>query len=124
MIHICSSKLLLNIPITPISMFHILPYIMYLTLLVKMLLPVMDLNIAYKIQKTSKNTCNSDFRKTRENWFSSNISRSRAPYAPFFPLLTFLLYNYRPQQPQPPSPALHTVQPLTAAFARASQRCL
>ena len=49
-------------------MFHILPYMMYLKSLVKILLPVMDLNMANKIYKTSKYTGNSDFRKTRENF--------------------------------------------------------
>ena len=57
----CSSKLLLYISITHISMFHILPYMMSLKLLVKFLLPVMDLNMAYKTQITLKITRNSDF---------------------------------------------------------------
>ena len=40
---------------------------MYLRLIVKILLPVMSLNMANKTQKTSMNTRNSDFRKNREN---------------------------------------------------------
>ena len=44
-IQIHSSKLLLNIPKILISMLHILPYMIYLTYLVKILLPVMDLNM-------------------------------------------------------------------------------
>ena len=125
MIHICSSKLLLGNSITHITMIHILPYMMYLNLLVKISLQVMDLNIAFKIHLTSKNTRNSDFRKTREIWFSSDISRSRAPYAPFFPLRTLILYDYRPQQPQPLLPrathsSVHSWQPSRISL----QRCL
>ena len=51
-------------------MARILPYMMYLTFLVKILLPVMDLNIFYKTYKTSKNTRNSDLPKNRKIWFS------------------------------------------------------
>ena len=67
MIHIYSSKLLLNMSITLISMIHILPHMMYLTSLVKILLPVMDLNMSYKTKIASKNTRNSDFPKNRES---------------------------------------------------------
>ena len=81
-------------------MIQILPYMMYLKTLVKILLPVMDLNISNKTQNTSKNTHNSDFLKNREIWFSSDISRSSAPYAPFSPLPTLILYNFRSRQPQ------------------------
>ena len=66
MIHIYSSKLLINMSITYISIFHILPYMTYLTSFVKILLPVMDLNTAYKAHKTSKYIRNSDFLKNRE----------------------------------------------------------
>ena len=66
MIHICSSRVILNMSITLISMFHILPYMIYLKPLVKILLQIIDLNMAYKIQIISKNTRNNDFRKTRE----------------------------------------------------------
>ena len=110
MIDKCSSNVLLNVSITPISGVHILTYMMYFTSLVKILLPVMDLNMAYKTQITFQNTRNSDLPKNRDIWFSRDTSRSSAPYAPFFPLHTLILYNYRPQEPQPPSPALHTNQ--------------
>ena len=88
MIHICSSRVILNMSITLISMFHILPYMMYLRSIVKILLRVMDLNMAYKTKIALKNTRNSDFLKNREIRFSCYISRSSAPYAPFFALLT------------------------------------
>ena len=68
-IHIYSSTLLLNMTIILISMIHILPYIIYLRLLVKILLPVTDLNMVYKTHKTSKNTRNSDFRKIVKSGF-------------------------------------------------------
>ena len=73
MIYIYVSKILLNMSITLISMVYILPYIMYLRSLVKILLPVMDLNMAYKTKIALKNTRNSDFRKTRENCILFNI---------------------------------------------------
>ena len=66
MTHIYSSKLLLYMSITFISMIQILPHIMYLKTLVKILLPVMALNMDYKTHKTSKNTRNSDFPKNRK----------------------------------------------------------
>ena len=44
-------------------MFHILPYMMYLKSKVKILLPVIDLNMTNKTHKTSKYTRNSDYRK-------------------------------------------------------------
>ena len=66
MIHIYWSKILLNMCITHISMIHISPYMMYLTFVVKILLPVIDLNMANKTHKTSKNTRNSDFPKNLE----------------------------------------------------------
>ena len=47
-------------------MFHILPYMMYFKCLVKILLPVMDLNMVYKTKITLKNTRNIDFTKNRE----------------------------------------------------------
>ena len=47
--------------ITHISMLHILTYMMYLKLMVKILLQVMDLNMAYKLCKIVMNTRNSDF---------------------------------------------------------------
>ena len=59
----CSSKLLMNMSITPISMFHILPYKLSLRILLKILLPVIDLNILYKTFKTIINARNSDFWK-------------------------------------------------------------
>ena len=62
-IHIYSSKLLLDVSITPISMFHILPYKLSLRILLKILLPVIDLNILYKTFKTIINARNSDFWK-------------------------------------------------------------
>ena len=107
--HIYSSYVLLDMSITPISMFQILPYKMSLRLLLKILLPVMDLNMANKSCKAIMNTRNSDFGKSRfsvktKSGFQCYISRSSAPYAPLFPLLTLILYNYRPQQPQPPLP--------------------
>ena len=71
---------------------------MYFISLVKILLPVMDLNMVYKTQITSKNIWNSDFRKNREIWFSCYISRSSAPYAPFSPLRTVILYIFRLQK--------------------------
>ena len=120
-IHSHSSKILLNMSITYISMFHNLPYMMYFRPLVKILLKVMDLNMAYKIHKTSKYTRNSDFSKIARNPGSVHISRSSAPYAPFFPLLTLLLYNYRLQQLQPPLPALHTLIPIPQPFGRATR---
>ena len=99
--------------ITLISMIHILPYMMYLRLLVKILLQVMDLNMAFKTQKTSKNTRNSDFRKTHEIWFSRDISRSSAPNAPFFPLRILYYTTTDYSNLNLPSPALHTVHPST-----------
>ena len=44
---IYSSKILLNTSITLISNFQILPLIMFVKFLVKILLPVMDLNMTY-----------------------------------------------------------------------------
>ena len=46
--HIFCSKILLNMSTKHISMFHILPYMTYFIPEVKILLPVMDLNMAYK----------------------------------------------------------------------------
>ena len=56
MIHIYCSKFLLNMSTTHISMFHVLIYRLSLRILLKILLPVMDLNIAYKTHRTSKYT--------------------------------------------------------------------
>ena len=56
----CRSKILLVTSITPISMFQILPYKMSLALILKILLLVIALNMFYKTQITSKNTCNID----------------------------------------------------------------
>ena len=85
-------------------MFHILTYMMYLRPLVKILLPDMDLNMIYKIYRTSKYIRNRDFPKNREIRFSCYISRSSTPYALFFLLSNLLLYNFRLNQPQPPLP--------------------
>lgn len=63
MTHIYSSKILLNTSITLISKFQVKTLMMFLKLLVKILLPVMDLNITNKLCETSKNIQNSDFRK-------------------------------------------------------------
>ena len=119
MIHIYSSKVLLNMSITLISIFYILPYMIYLRSIVKILLPIMDLNIAYKTHKTSKNTRNSDFRKTREIRFWCYISRSSAPYAFFFPLSTPFIYSFRPEQPQSPSPRATHISPARRKSHRA-----
>ena len=119
----CSSKILLNMSITSISKFHILPYMMYLTSLVKILLPVTDLNINYKMSKTSKNTRNSDFRKTREIHFCviyPVLARHTPPSSPYslFYYITFDHNNLNL-----PSPALHTEQFVN--FRQAPpQRCL
>ena len=81
--------------ITLISMIQILPYMIYFTFLVKILLPVMDLNISNKTQNASKNTRNSDFRKF--TGFRS-ISHALACFTP--PSLTLrplLQYIPRPQ---------------------------
>ena len=94
MISIYSSKVILNMSTTLISMIHNLTHNMSLSLLLKTLLLVMDLNMAYKMSKTSKNTRNIDFRKNHEKRFSCYISRSSAPYAPFFPLAYLTLSNY------------------------------
>ena len=80
---------------------------MYFKCLVKILLPVMDLNMTNKTLKTLQNTCNSDFRKTREIRFLRDISHSSAPYVLFSPLRTLLLYKYQPQ-PLTSPPRLHT----------------
>ena len=106
MVDICSSKIFLNTSITLISMFHILPYMMYLKSLVKILLRVMDLNMSYKTHKTSKYTRNSDLPKNREIRFSCYISRSSVPYAPFFPpclLYRLLSTVHESQDPQNPA---------------------
>ena len=59
----------------------------------KILLPVMYLNMAYKTKITLENTRNSDFPKNREIRFSSDISPSSAPYTPFFLSSPYLLYK-------------------------------
>ena len=81
---------------------------MFLKLLVKILLQVMDLNIAYKTHKTSKNTRNSDFRKMCEIRLR-DIFRSSTSYALFFPS-TYSLYHitFVYNNLNLPSPVLHT----------------
>ena len=86
-------------------MIHILPYMMYLTFLVKILLPVMDLNMAYKTHKTSKYTRNSDFLKNARNLISRDISHSSASYGPFFPLRTLYYTTFDHKYLYLPSPA-------------------
>ena len=125
MMDIYISKLLLNMSITIISMFHILPYMVYLTSLVKILQLVMDLNMLYKTHKTSKNTRNSDFSKKREIGFpaiSPVLARHTPPSSPY---LLFYYTTIDRNNLYPPFPALHTVQPLPAAARRKTpQRCL
>ena len=86
-------------------MFRILPYMAYFKSLVKILLPVMDLNMDYKTKIASINTCNSDFRKTREIWFSRDIHTP--PSSPYV-LLYYTTIDHN--NLSLPSPALHTVQ--------------
>lgn len=81
---------------------------MYLTSLVKILLPVIDLNIANKIHKTSKNTRNSDFRKTLEILISPVLARHTPPSSPYL-LSYYKIINH--SNLNLPSPALHTVSP-------------
>ena len=84
---------------------------MYLRLLVKILLPVMGLNMLYKTHKTSKNTCNSDFPKNREIWFFPAISHVLARHTPpSFPYLLFYYTTLDHNNLNLPSPALHTNQ--------------
>ena len=118
MTHIYSSKILLFMSITLISMFHILPYMMYLTLLVKILLRIMDLNMAYKPTKLRNTPAIVISRKIAKSGFRSYLL-SGVPYAPFFPLYTLILYKYRPQQPQPPLPrSTHTIHFLRTSRSR------
>ena len=113
MVDICSSKIFLNTSITLISMFHILPYMMYLKSLVKILLRVMDLNMSYKTHKTSKYTRNSDLPKNREIRIcaiSPVLGRHTPPSSPY--VLSF--YNTIDHNNlNLPSPVLHTVRPST-----------
>ena len=104
-------------------MSDVLPHMMYLKSLVKILLPVMDLNMTYKNHKTSKYTRNSDFQKTREIWFSfiSPVLERHTP--PSSPYLLFYYTTIDHNNLNLPSPALHTVQ-TTAAHAGPPQRCL
>ena len=106
----CTSKISLNMSITLISMIHILPLMMSLKLLLKILLLVMDLNILYKTQITSKDTCNIDFRKTREIWFRS-ISPVLARHMPSSSPYVLLYYtSFDHNNLNLPYPALHTNQ--------------
>ena len=102
----------MNMSITYISMFHILPYMVYLMINMKILLPVKDLNMFYKTHKTSKYTRNSDFRKTREIWFSF-ISPVLARHTP--PSSPYLLFYYTTidhNNLNPPSPRYTQFRPL------------
>ena len=97
MIHIYSSKVLLNLSITFILMLHILPHMVYYISFVKILLQVIDLNMVYKTRRTSKYIRNSDFTKNRDIRFSRDIFRSSAPYALFSPLYTYSYYYWSQQ---------------------------
>ena len=99
-------------------MFHILPCMMYLKSLVKILLPIMDLNMVYKTKTALKNTLNSDFRKTREIWFSRDTPVLARHTPPSSLYLLSILYNYRPHNNLPPLPSLlQTMFAVLALFA-------
>ena len=70
----------------------------------------MDLNIAYKTYKTSKNTRNSYFRKNREIRFSIDISRSSRHTPSSLPCVLSYFTTLDHNNLNLPSPALHTNQ--------------
>ena len=102
MTHIYSSKVILNMSITLILMFRILPYMIYLKSLVKILLPVTDLNIAYKTQKTSKYTRNSDFSKKPEIRAISTVLARHTPSSFTCVLLYYTTIYHNNLNPPPP----------------------
>ena len=114
MTNIYSSKILLNMSKTPISMFTILPYMIYSVLYFKISLPVMDLNMAYKTKVTSKHTRNSDLWKIAisrvQIWFPS-ISPVLARHTPSSrPCLLFYYTYFDHNNLNLRLPALHTNQ--------------
>ena len=96
---------------------------MFLRLLVKILLPVMDLNMTYKLPKTSQNIRNSDFRKTVRTGRAKSGFRAipsvLARHTPSsFPYLLFYYTNFDSNNLNLPSPALYTTQDRAASITR------